>query len=288
VDNACEEDVRALAMSYAAKAQVSYIAEPRVGLSRARNTGLENSKGKLVAFLDDDAVAAPKWLEAIRQTFAESGPNLAVVGGPTTLLWEKPRPAWLADSLQAALGYVDYGRVTRPLVGEEWLYGLNMAFRASSLKGISGFPLKLGREGNRRHLISSEEIIVQARLAGQGCLRMYNPSALVSHAVVEERLTPGWLSRRYYWQGVSTVIMTRLLEHPVGLRRFRRLGRDLRALMKQPRIARTLVYAMVRKQRTADLEQRCKALWHLGLVRGWVRPFRLSRATWVNELSNCP
>ena len=87
VDNACEEEVRVLVSSYAAEAQVSYIAESRVGLSQARNRGLENARGEFVAFLDDDAVAAPGWLDAIRQTFVESGSTLAAVGGPTELLW---------------------------------------------------------------------------------------------------------------------------------------------------------------------------------------------------------
>ena len=37
----------------------------RQGLSGARNTGVAEAGGEVVAFLDDDAVAAPNWLERL-------------------------------------------------------------------------------------------------------------------------------------------------------------------------------------------------------------------------------
>jgi glycosyltransferase involved in cell wall biosynthesis len=283
VDNACEDEVRVLTLSYAADAQVSYIAEPKVGLSHARNTGLRNVRGEFVVFMDDDAVAAPGWLEAVMRTFSEGGSTVAAVGGPITLLWEEPRPTWLADALQGVLGYLDHGPATRLLAEGEWLWGGNMAFRARSLAEVGGFPANLGREGNRKHLISSEEVIVQARLADQGFLRVYNPAALVSHAVAADRVAPGWFLRRYYWQGVSTAIMARLLEQPSGMRRLRRIGRYVSPLLRQPNLFRALVLAMVRRQSTVRLEERCKALWYVGMARGWVRPIRLAAVRVVNE-----
>src|SRR5579864_2159978 len=44
--------------------RLRHIVEPRLGVSRARNRGAGEASGELVAFLDDDAVAAPEWLEA--------------------------------------------------------------------------------------------------------------------------------------------------------------------------------------------------------------------------------
>ena len=43
--------------------------EGRPGLSGARNTGVRAASGDVVAFLDDDAVAAPDWLHALLAEF---------------------------------------------------------------------------------------------------------------------------------------------------------------------------------------------------------------------------
>ena len=56
---------------------VRYIREPRQGLDIARNRALRESRGDLVAFLDDDAVADPVWSRHIRQVFA-ADPSVAI------------------------------------------------------------------------------------------------------------------------------------------------------------------------------------------------------------------
>jgi glycosyltransferase involved in cell wall biosynthesis len=41
-----------------------YLVETEIGLSRARNTGIDAATTDLIAFLDDDAVADPAWLQS--------------------------------------------------------------------------------------------------------------------------------------------------------------------------------------------------------------------------------
>src|ERR1051325_880349 len=52
-------DARALAARFGARYQPH--ARP-LGLNAARNTGVENSSGELVVFVDDDIRATPGWL----------------------------------------------------------------------------------------------------------------------------------------------------------------------------------------------------------------------------------
>lgn len=51
----------------------------RRGLSGARNTGVELASSEVIVFLDDDAVAAPDWLEQILRAYRD--PTVAGVGG---------------------------------------------------------------------------------------------------------------------------------------------------------------------------------------------------------------
>ena len=62
-----------------------YVREPVAGLDFARNRALREARGTIVAYIDDDAVAAPDWAEATRQVFAES-PRIAVCMGKVEAL----------------------------------------------------------------------------------------------------------------------------------------------------------------------------------------------------------
>src|SRR5579859_1787989 len=56
------------------------------GLRGARNSGLPRTTAEVVAFLDDDAVAEPDWLERLAAGY--DSPKVLGVGG-------EPRPDWL-------------------------------------------------------------------------------------------------------------------------------------------------------------------------------------------------
>jgi glycosyltransferase involved in cell wall biosynthesis len=58
---------------------VRYLLQPVPGLDFARNLALAEAVGQVVAFLDDDAVAAPGWAEALCRNFAD--PRVAVCTG---------------------------------------------------------------------------------------------------------------------------------------------------------------------------------------------------------------
>ena len=129
-------------------APIRYLREERVGLCAARNTGWKAARGRIIAFFDDDALARPGWLSAIREGFADdtSGP-IGVIGGPAHAIWQAPRPPWLADTVASCLTIIDWGP-SRKLIFDpdrEWLVGANMAVSRDALEEVGGFHPWLDR-----------------------------------------------------------------------------------------------------------------------------------------------
>ncbi|MBA2630214.1 MAG: glycosyltransferase family 2 protein, partial [Thermoleophilaceae bacterium] len=60
------------------------------GLSGARNSGVATARGSVVAFLDDDAVASPDWLERLTGGYADR--RVMGVGGTVEPAWPAGRP----------------------------------------------------------------------------------------------------------------------------------------------------------------------------------------------------
>ncbi len=53
----------------------------RTAPSNARNVGVKNAKGEIIAFIDDDAYPEKNWLEKANEEFKD--PNVVAVGGPS-------------------------------------------------------------------------------------------------------------------------------------------------------------------------------------------------------------
>jgi len=93
VDNgSTDETERMIRTEFGSVPNLRYIREPILGLSRARNTGWTQASGEFVAYLDDDAVAVPYWLEKILHVFETVRPMPGCVGGRIEPLWEVTPP----------------------------------------------------------------------------------------------------------------------------------------------------------------------------------------------------
>ncbi len=205
VDNASEDGTKRVCESYKSLHNFQYIYEPVPGLSISRNAGVRAAKGEYVAFIDDDAIASPKWLESIVNDFERVSPSPESVGGKIIPIWEAPKPEWFPDQLNPYLTILDHGGVPMFLKYPEILFGTNMSFRKSTLQNIGGFAPYFGRVKSK--LISCEETEVFKKFNVNGYLIWYNPDAYVSHLIPQNRSTKKYIYVRHYWQARSQVLL---------------------------------------------------------------------------------
>jgi len=185
--------------------QIRYIAEPVQGLSRARNAGLNACNSNVIAYLDDDAIAHPHWLENLASVFASSSPAVGAAGGKVLPLWESDRPPWLSDKLLPYLSIVDWEIPQGTLPQHLYLAGANIAYSVTALRNIDGFRTDLGRTGTS--LAGNEEIAACDLIRAAGFDIRYCPEAIVEHTVSRDRVTQPWFRRRLFWQAISDQIM---------------------------------------------------------------------------------
>lgn len=175
------------------------------GLSRARNIAYREAKSPLIAYLDDDAIAANNWLETYIAYF-NNNPKVGAAGGPVEPIWPNKKPDWLPHSFLGCLTILDYGENDKILGESGFCFGANLAFRREILEKIGGFDETIGRIGNAS-LLSNEEIIVQRKVVEQaGFNKGYCANAVVQHHVDAERLSYNWFRSRMAWQAVSEIM----------------------------------------------------------------------------------
>ena len=149
---------------------VKLFKEPRRGVSFARNTGVLNSKGEIIAFLDDDCQVNKDWLKKICPNFLHK--DVIGVGGPVILRLDQVQmhPKLLEGFLEFSQFLISDSR--RYVIH---LSGANMAFKRKAFK-LTFFDPKLGPP--KAFL---EDFDFCATLHNLGFKLIYEPSAIVYH-----------------------------------------------------------------------------------------------------------
>lgn len=183
------------------KQRVLILTAPQKGLSAARNAGIANTTGDIIAFIDDDAFAEPDWLEKLLSAFDD--PTVMAVGGKIEPAWDHGQPAWFPDEINWVVGCTykghreDRGEIRNAI-------GANMAFRRDAVTLIpEGFRTDIGRFG--KHLLGSEEMeyCVKIRARQPQARILYEPGAIVHHHVPASRANLKYVMKRAYGEGLS-------------------------------------------------------------------------------------
>ena len=225
----------------AAFPEVRCVAEPRPGLSVARNTGVRHCGGAIIAFTDDDVMVHPGWTTALRSVFQDPGVMASTGLVLPTELATQAQYAFQASGLGWGYRVLDFDmnffRSMKHIGVPAWRLGAgaNMAFRREAFDRVGFFDERLGAGASG----CSEDSELWYRLLAEGHRCRYEPAAVVFHA------------HRSDWTGLSDQTFYYMRGHVAALffqfDRYKHWGNLYRAFLALPFYLLKLAYRSLKR-----------------------------------------
>jgi glycosyltransferase involved in cell wall biosynthesis len=179
VDNNCDDGTAELLGSIG-DTRVRWLRESRQGLSHARNSGIAAARGDIIAFTDDDVMAAPDWVQTIVEAL-DSRPDVEGVQdqGDRTRVFDRHLPIGLV--------------------------GANLALRATVFRRVGRFSPDVQRV--RDSIGSTEDHDLLHRVYVSGGSMLYEPDMLVVSRVQPDRCARAYHRRWHQGHGRFHALM---------------------------------------------------------------------------------
>lgn len=216
--------------------------EPKPGLSRARNRGLAEARGEVVAYTDDDVRVDPAWLDGVRAGFGSDRGVGCVTGlvaaaeleDPVQELFES-KVSWSSSLERRRYSMrTDAGTGAFPYDAGRFGTGANFAVRRSLLLDLGGFDEALGAGSPTR---GGEDLDAFVRVLLAGADVVYEPRAIVWHV---HRSSAEELGRQVYAYGLGlSAYVTKLLLGPARRDVVRRMLRGAGVFVGDKRAERS-------------------------------------------------
>ena len=181
------------------------------GFSQTKNLGILEAKGRIVAFLDDDAYAEKTWLEKLTRSFSlmNTSPdelsrenNIVATGGTTIPRWSQGVPPfWFPEELNWAVGGTYKGL---PLQENQMrnMMGGNCAIRKDVFTKTGLFGIHFGRVGDTG-VAEEAEFCLRLKTHFPDSIIVFEPDAVVYHKVPISRSSLNYLKKRAFDEGKS-------------------------------------------------------------------------------------
>ncbi len=178
------------------------------GLSGGRNSGAQMAQGDVIGFLDDDAIAAPDWLQWLATSLEQ--PNVMGAGGLVKPMWSEEKPDWFPEEFYWVLGCSYRGLPQEPSQVRN-LFGGCMCVRRELFDELGGFTSGIGRANGRPMGCEETELCIRAFQHFHGIKFIYEPRAWAWHRIIPGRASWNYFRERCYAEGLSKAKVSALV-----------------------------------------------------------------------------
>lgn len=192
-DGGSDPAIAATVAGFRQHLDISLIPARQGGPATARNRGADTSRGRFLAFTDDDCEPHPDWLVRLLEVFANS-PDV-VIGGSIRCGLEGNCFSMASQDLVSFL-YHYYNRQDGPM---QLVVSNNLAVPRSIFERLGGFDIRF-------QMAAAEDRDFSHRCGHAGIKMIYQPRAIVVH---KHELTARAFSRQHFNYGRGAFIYHR-------------------------------------------------------------------------------